>query len=299
MLRLLFVHAHPDDETLTCGTTMAHHVAAGDEVHVLTCTLGEEGEVVPAELAPLEGAAGDPLGAWRREELREAMRRLGASHAVLGEGAGASSRYRDSGMEGMPSAHHPRAFVRADLVEAAGLVAGHLRAVRPDVVVTYDPHGGYGHPDHVQTHRVTTAALTRLDASERPARAFQILTPRSWAVEDRSWLGDHAPRDVGWRVPADDDPYPPSVVDDDLVSHVVVDEGQVRAQAHALAAHRTQVTVRGDVYALSNDLAVRLSGREAYVRVDPRSGTPLPRPAARHTGGVPGWEQGLVGDTGA
>ena len=82
--RLLFVHAHPDDETLATGVALAHHVARGDDVHVLTCTLGEEGEVIPAQLGHLEGAEGDPLAAHRREELRRAMEVLGVTHHLLG-----------------------------------------------------------------------------------------------------------------------------------------------------------------------------------------------------------------------
>lgn len=298
MARLLFVHAHPDDETLTCGTTMAHHVAVGDEVHVLTCTLGEEGEVIPPELAHLQGAEGDPLGAWRREELREAMRRLGVEHAVLGEdpAAGVRSRYRDSGMAGMPSARHPRAFFGADVAEAAELVANHVRRLRPDVVVTYDAEGGYGHPDHIQTQRVTRAALARL-GDERPARALQILTPRSWAQQDRRWLREHVPGDAALMLPADGDPFPPSVVDDHVVTHVVVDPSRLDAQAHALAAHRTQVRVVDHYYALSNGIAARLSGREGFAALDARTGRPSS--AGRHTGGPPHWQQGLMGETGA
>src|SRR3954447_17133613 len=98
MARLLFVHAHPDDETLTCGIAMAHHVARGDEVHVLTCTLGEEGEVIPPRLAHLEGAADDALGPHRHAELTEALGRVGAHLHVLGAESGRLSRYRDSGM---------------------------------------------------------------------------------------------------------------------------------------------------------------------------------------------------------
>ena len=281
MTRLLFVHAHPDDETLTCGTTMAHHVDAGDDVHVLTCTLGEEGEVIPPDLAHPEGAEGDPLGPWRREELREAMRRLRVTHAVLGEdpGTGTLSRYRDSGMVGMPSVHHPRAFASAPVEEAAALVADHLRALHPDVVVTYDRHGGYGHPDHVQTHRVTMAALAGLEAAYRPERVFEIRTPRSWAVEDRAWLPGHVRGEEGLRLLAPDDVYPPSVVADDEVSHVVIDPGVRTTQEYALAAHRTQVSVFQGYYALSDDVAARLAGREGFARVDPWGAG-----ATRHTG---------------
>lgn len=283
MARLLFVHAHPDDETLTCGITMAHHVALGDDVHTLTCTLGEEGEVVPTELAHLQGAEGDPLGPWRREELRTAMDRLGVHHAVLGEErpdrGDAGGTWRDSGMAGMPSWNHPRAFARADVEQVGSQVAKHLRRLRPDVVVTYDATGGYEHPDHIQAHRVTMAALRQLGPQERPAATFHIHTPRSWVAQDRAWLRDHVREDLGLAVPAADDPLTASTVDDDVVTHVVDDPVHVPTQIAALGAHRTQLRVwDGWYYALTNDVAARLAGREAFVRVDPVTG------ARAHTG---------------
>ena len=105
--RLVFVHAHPDDETLATGVAIAHHAARGDDVHVLTCTLGEEGEVIPPHLAHLEGAHGDPLAAHRREELRGAMEVLGVTHHLLAaHGEGGGTAYRDSGMAGSEAAGH-------------------------------------------------------------------------------------------------------------------------------------------------------------------------------------------------
>ena len=247
MSRLLFVHAHPDDETLTCGITMAHHVALGDEVHVLTCTLGEEGEVVVPDLAHLQGADGDPLGPFRLGEIREAMRRLGVHHAMLGadEVTGRLSLFRDSGMAGMPSGQHPRAFAAAGVEAVGALVADHIRALQPDVVVTYDPSGGYEHPDHIQTHRVTMAGLGQLEDGERPAYAFHIHTPRSWVRADRRWVREHVPADL-------------------------------TAQIDALDAHRTQLRVwPGGYYALTNHVVARLAGREAFVRADPVTGQRL------------------------
>jgi N-acetyl-1-D-myo-inositol-2-amino-2-deoxy-alpha-D-glucopyranoside deacetylase len=291
--RLLFVHAHPDDETLTCGIVMAHHVARGDEVHVLTCTLGEEGEVIPPGLAVLEGDPDDRLGPYRHRELTRALERLGAVGHVLGadEVAGRLSRYRDSGMVGSAAARRPEAFAAADLDVAGGLVAQLVRELRPEVVVTYDEHGGYGHPDHIQAHRVTRRALELLDATDRPARVYEILTPVSWAREDRAWLAAAAPdlldTTAWWRrqelgpeppapprlvVPAVDDAYPPSVVDDDRVTHAVVDEDARTVQSAALQEHATQVIVASaDVHALSNLVAARTTAREAFRRVDPLS----------------------------
>jgi N-acetyl-1-D-myo-inositol-2-amino-2-deoxy-alpha-D-glucopyranoside deacetylase len=270
--RLLFVHAHPDDESLTCGVAMAHHVARGDEVHVLTCTLGEEGEVIPTELAHLEGHPEDPLGPHRHRELRQALARIGATMHVLGSTGEILSRYRDSGMAGSDAAARPEAFVQADLGEAAGLVAALMRQIRPDVVVTYDTDGGYRHPDHVQTHRVTRAALDQLDDSELPGRVLEIVTPESWAREDRAWLRSHVAPGSGLTLLSDDDPYPPSVVPDGQVTHVVEDLAARRVKNDALRAHATQVVVVSeDVHMLSNLIAARTAPREAFTRVDPRT----------------------------
>lgn len=298
MPRLLFVHAHPDDESLWTGVAMAHHVARGDEVHVLTCTLGEEGEVIPDDLKHLELPAGQPrdadapdeLAAVRREELRAAMTAMGVtSSVILGDddfrrisGRANAERRRDSGMAGTPSAAHPRAFTGASLDEAADDVAAYIDALAPDVVVTYDEQGGYGHPDHIRTHEVTVAAVAR---SATQPELFITLTPQSWAREDRAWL--HATcsaeflHETGFVVPAPDDPYPPSVVDDAEVTQTVIDDVAVSTQIRALREHRTQVTVADEVYALSNDIAARLSGREGYARYDAASGRRVPGEGVR------------------
>ena len=304
MACLLFVHAHPDDETLTCGVTMAHHVSRGDEVHVLTCTLGEEGEVILPGLAHLEGDPADGLGPHRHGELSRALGALGVVGHVLGADptAGRLSRYRDSGMAGSPAAARPEAFAAADLDEAGALVADVLRELRPDVVVTYDEHGGYRHPDHIQTHRVTRRALQLLDDAELPSGTYEILTPVGWAREDRAWLRSADPRlldtSAWWEAqddaargrrhdappapvlvaPDEDAPFPPSVVDDDLVTHVVHDDAARAAKNAALRAHATQVIVASeDVHALSNLVATRTTGREGFRQVHPRTWEPTGR----------------------
>lgn len=266
--RLLFIHAHPDDETIATGTSIAHHAALGHDVHVLTCTLGEEGEVIPAELRHLEGAPGDPLAEHRRGELAQALEVLGATGHLLGDvlAEGGRAAYRDSGMAGTPSARHPRAFVRADLEDAACVVADFIADLAPEVVVTYDPHGGYAHPDHIRVHELTRAALLRL---ETPPPLYAVVTPQSWAREDRRWLAEHVDPAWGWAVPAVDDPYPPSVVDDAVVTHAVIDVEARDRQAEALRRHPTQATLASnEIYALSNDIAARLAGREGYARLD-------------------------------
>ena len=270
--RLLFVHAHPDDETLATGVAIAHHVARGDDVHVLTCTLGEEGEVIPPELAHLEGAAGDPLAGHRREELRGAMEVLGVTHHLLGaDGTDGATTYRDSGMAGSAASQHPRAWTGADLADAAAEVRAVVDDVRPDVVVTYDATGGYGHPDHVRTHEATCHAVA--SSADVPV-LYAVLTPLSWAVEDRAWLAGHVPADRGFVVPGEDDPFPSSVVPDAVVTHVVVDPAVVAVQREALRWHATQVVVGEGWYALSNHVVSRLAGREGYARLDAATGRP-------------------------
>lgn len=270
-LRVVAVHAHPDDETLATGIALAHHVARGDAVHVITCTLGEEGEVIPADLAHLEGSPG--LGPYRRGELDRAMAELGVEHSYLAAGASRDTnpRWRDSGMAGSEAAAHPLAFAGASVATASALLTDRLALLRPVLVLTYDAQGGYGHPDHIQTHRVTVAAVAGLPEALRP-RLYAVLTPRSWALEDRAWLAEHVPADSGLKIPSADDPFPPSVVPDEAVTHEIVDVGAVAEQRRALAEHATQVSVfqggGGAYYALSNDVAARLAGREGFTEID-------------------------------
>ncbi|MEO5744032.1 MAG: PIG-L family deacetylase [Terracoccus sp.] len=250
-------------------------------MHVLTATLGEEGEVIPPDLRHLEGAAGDPLGPYRHGELTEALRRLGVTGHVLGAKAGRLSRYRDSGMVGSAAAARPEAFAGASLDEAGQLVAEVVRELRPDVVVTYDRFGGYEHPDHVQTHRVTRAGLSALSDEDLPGRTFEILTPLSWARDDRAFVRSLAssasgPVGMSLTLPAVDAPFPRSVVADEQVTHAVHDVAARTVKNDALRAHATQVlVVSDDVFALSNLIAARSSDREGFRRVDPRSWMPV------------------------
>ncbi len=276
--RLLFVHAHPDDETLTTGVAIAHHVARGDEVHVLTCTLGEEGEVIPAGLWHLEGA-GDDLAEHRRGELTRAMDHLGVRHHLLGAaGPGDAPAFRDSGMAGSPAAADPRAFAGVPLEVAAAAVRQVVERVRPEVVVTYDPAGGYGHPDHVRTHEATRDAVAGLGEGAPVLLAAHV--PLRWAVEDREWLTAHVPEGEGWVVPGEGNPYGANVVPDEVVTRAVVDDAAERVRTRALREHETQVVVGEGWYALSNRYVFRLSGREGYARLDPATGRPVPEGAA-------------------
>ena len=162
------------------------------------------------------------------------------------------------------------------------MVAAHIRALRPDVVVTYDEQGGYGHPDHIQAHRLTMSALSALAAEAEAGGvavpvAFCILTPASWASQDRAWLHDNVALQRSYCVVLQqDEPYPPSVVPDERVTHVVEEPTLVQMQSRALAQHATQVVVYEGYYALSNRIAGRLSGREGFAQLDPVTGARVP-----------------------
>ena len=149
--RILLVHAHPDDETIGNGATMAKYAADGVHVTLVTCTLGEEGEIILDDHAHHAADQNDTLGAHRAIELADAMVALGVTdHRQLGE----PGKYRDSGMIGTPDNDDPTCFWRADLLAASTDLVAVIREVRPQVLVTYDDFGGYGHPDHIQAHRV-------------------------------------------------------------------------------------------------------------------------------------------------
>lgn len=277
---VLLVHAHPDDELLSTGVRLCHDVAAGRDVHVLTCTLGDEGEVIPPGLAHLVAGREGALASHRLGELRAALAAAGATSHVLAEADG-RARWRDSGMAGSAAADHPDAWVGSDADEAVDAVREVLARVAPDVVVTYDVGGGYQHPDHVRTHAVTRAAVIAENAElaadgRAPIRLEIALTPASWAREDRAWVREHAEQleALGWRIPAEDEGYPVSVVDDALVPIRVVDPAAARSRAEALRHHRTQVivTADGQAHALSNLVAARLPDREGYAEIDPVTG---------------------------
>ncbi len=283
---ILFVHAHPDDETIVTGATMAACAAAGARVVLLTCTRGELGEVIPPELAHLEvkadelasrlatgrapgravaddggellgsePAPGAGLAAERERELAAALEALGVrEHIWLGQGPAAPAAgpvvFRDSGMQWGPDGRAmaastvlPGSFSRVPLAQTAPLLAAAIRQLRPSVVVTYAADGGYGHPDHVRAHELTMAAL-------REAAAPAALP--------------------GWSVPAvyaivSDRPERPLA---EGAQRFAV-AGDLAAKTAAMAAHRTQITVDGQRFALSDSVWRDISAVEEFVAIDP------------------------------
>lgn len=286
--RLLLVHAHPDDETITTGATMARYAAEGALVTLVTCTRGEEGEIIPPALAHLGPERDDGLGAHRAGELAAAMRALDVTdHRFLG-GPG---RFRDSGMSGLDQNGRPGTFWSAGVDEAAALLVPVIREVRPQVLVTYDPRGGYGHPDHIQAHRVATrAAELAADAAYEPAGAGApdaAGAAEPWAVARIYWtcVARTAAEKGLAELAAAGHPFPgtatvadlPGVVDDGEVTAAVAGGAYAARKARAMAAHETQITVADGSFALSNGLGqpiltteqFRLAGGADAVRRDP------------------------------
>lgn len=267
--RLLLVHAHPDDESIGNGATMAAYADSGVHVTLVTCTLGEEGEVLVDELGHLAAHDADRLGEHRLTELARAMGALGVEDwRLLGE----PHRYRDSGMIGTESNARPDAFWNADLLAAATDLVAVIREVRPQVMVTYDDFGGYGHPDHIQAHRVATYAAALAEAPSfrpdlGPAHAIQKVYwnafPRSVmraGIEALKAAGDDSPFAA---MDPDDMPF---VVDDDLITTVVSAPEFLDAKMAALAAHETQISTDGGFFALSNNLGSKAMTEE-YLRL--------------------------------
>lgn len=266
--RLLLVHAHPDDETLTTGGTIARYASEGAQVTVLTCTLGEEGEVIGDQWAGLVADQADQLGGYRILELTAALARLGVEGPRFLGGAG---RWRDSGMAGTPSAANPRAFVNADPEEAVAALVAVIRELRPHVVVCYDPDGGYGHPDHIQAHRYATGAVEAAgtdahpDAGRpwQPAKLYWTVTEANSLNQGIDTIGE-LPAD--WRMPLPGEL--PCVLDETVTAAVDV-RMVLGAKRAAMAAHATQVTVSesGTEYALSNNVAQPILTEEHFVLV--------------------------------
>lgn len=246
---LLLVHAHPDDESIGTGATMAKYAAEGARVTLVTCTLGELGEIIPPDLRHLFP---DELGQHRIVELDRACAALGVEdHRFLG-GAG---WYRDSGMMGLPDNDDPRCFWQANVDEAADALAKIIDEVAATAIVTYDANGFYGHPDHIQAHRVTRRAH---ELSGGTAKLYATAMPRSVltkAVElpEDSWFMKNRDLSVG--------------VSDDQVTTEIDAAAYLDAKRNAMRAHETQITVDGDYFALSNDLGQRILGCEYYTQL--------------------------------
>jgi N-acetyl-1-D-myo-inositol-2-amino-2-deoxy-alpha-D-glucopyranoside deacetylase len=262
--RLLLVHAHPDDETINNGATMAKYISQGVGVTLVTCTRGEEGEVLVPDLAHLASHINDELGDHRETELADAMAALGVSDfRFLGA---PDKKYRDSGMMGTEPNNRPDVFWQADVEAAAADLVKVILEVKPQVLVTYDEFGGYGHPDHIQAHRVAMRAAELAAAGSTPWEISKIY----WNAMPRSVMekGIAKMKEVGsdfWGVESADDL--PFVKDDAIVTTVVSAPDFAKNKIEAMKAHPTQMSLDGPFFALSNNLGSEVLGDEYYTLV--------------------------------
>jgi len=273
--RMLLVHAHPDDETIGTGVTMAKYVEDGAQVTLVTCTAGEEGEVLVPGLSHLASAREDRLGEYRVRELAEAMKILGVTdHRFLG-GVG---HFRDSGMKWGENGHatalddtRPDTFWHADLTDAANLLVEIIRTEKPQVVITYDEFGGYGHPDHVQAHRVATyaVALAAAPSYRRELGEAWDVPKVYWNAMSASRMADGIRRlresgDTTSFEGMDPENLPPFAVADADLTAAIDGEKFVERKMDALRAHATQIEVDGPFFALSNNVGNEVWATEFY-----------------------------------
>ena len=252
--RMMLVHAHPDDETIGSGVTMAKYVADGVHVALVTCTLGEEGEVLVADLAHIGVNGEDRLGDHRINELGDAMKVLGVTDwRLLGE----PGKYRDSGMMGEPSNNRDGCFWQTDLLQAAEDLVPIIRSQRPQVLITYDDFGGYGHPDHIQAHR-TAMYASQLAAAPtfRPDLGEAWDVPKIyWTAISKSMIraGVEALRasgDTSEMAMMDPDEIPFGV-DDELVTTQIDGRDFLANKVAAMRAYPTQINMESGFFSFA------------------------------------------------
>ncbi len=265
--RLLLVHAHPDDETINNGATMAMYAALGADVTLITCTRGEEGEVLVEEHSHKAAAHDDLLGEHRVIELADAMKALGVSdHRFLGA---PHKQYRDSGMMDTEPNNRSDSFWRVDFDEATRHLVEVIDEVKPHVLITYDEFGGYGHPDHIQAHRIAMAAAekSRWDIQ----KIYWNVTPRSVIQEGIDKMKEIG-SDFFGAENAEDLPF---CKDDSFVSTLIDGNDYVESKMAAMRAHATQISVDGPFFALSNNLGLQVWGHEYYTLVKGQKSAPF------------------------
>ena len=257
--RVLLVHAHPDDETINNGATMALYAELGATVTLVTCTRGEEGDILVPELAHLASGSEDKLGEHRINELAEAMKELGVSdHRFLAEG---KKIYRDSGMMGTEPNNRPDVFWQADLEEATKYLVSIIDEVKPHILITYDEIGGYGHPDHIQAHRIAMLAADK--SSWQIQKIYWNTMPKSVLAESMAKMKELG-SDFFGAENVDDLPF---AKDDKFVTSLIDGNSQVEKKMAAMKAHVTQISTDGPFFALSDNLGLQVWGDEYYTLV--------------------------------
>jgi LmbE family N-acetylglucosaminyl deacetylase len=254
MSTLVCFHAHPDDEAMTTAGTMALAADAGHRVVLVVATRGEEGEAAPGSVPE-----GRPLGEHRSEEVARAAEAIGVHRLeFLG--------YRDSGMAGEATNDHPDCFAAADVEAAARTLADLLREESADVLTVYDAHGGYGHPDHIQVHRVGVRAA---ELAGTP-HVYEATIDRDHLIA----LMRARPVELG-----DDNPLPedPDDLDLGVPSHLITTRVDVRAtldrKRAAMAAHPSQIPADSFFLAMPEEIYAMAFGTEWFTRRGAAPGT--------------------------
>ncbi|HRD21526.1 MAG TPA: N-acetyl-1-D-myo-inositol-2-amino-2-deoxy-alpha-D-glucopyranoside deacetylase [Candidatus Nanopelagicus sp.] len=268
--RLLLVHAHPDDETINNGATMAKYAAEGVQVTLVTCTRGEEGEVLVESLANLASSRDDKLGEHREIELKKAMVHLGVKDfRFLGS---PNKKWRDSGMIGTAQNERKDVFWQADLTEAAQELVNIILEIKPQVLITYDEFGGYGHPDHIKANQVAMLAA-------------ELASNQGWKISKIYWntmpksviqMGIDKMKEVGSSFfGADSVDDLPFAKPDELVTSVIKAPDYVEQKLEAMKAHETQISIDGPFFALSNNLGLSVWADEYYTLVKGEKSKPF------------------------
>jgi N-acetyl-1-D-myo-inositol-2-amino-2-deoxy-alpha-D-glucopyranoside deacetylase len=258
-IRIILVHAHPDDETINNGATMALYAAQGAQVTLITCTRGEEGEVLVPSLAHLASGNQDLLGEHRETELAGAMKALGITDfRFLGA---PTVKFRDSGMMGTDPNNRPDVFWQADLDSAAGLLVDVIDEVKPHILITYDEIGGYGHPDHIQAHRVAMRAAEL--STWQIQKIYWNTMPKSVIAQGMEKMKEIG-SDFFGAESVDDIPF---AKDDEFVTTLIDGGAYVANKMDAMKAHETQISLDGPFFALSNNLGLQIWGDEYYTLV--------------------------------
>ena len=265
--RILLVHAHPDDETINNGATMALYAALGAQVTLITCTRGEEGEVLTPELTHLASSQSDALGEHREIELANAMKALGVTDfRFLAEGEG---KYRDSGMMGTEPNNRPDVFWQADFEEASDYLVKVIEEVKPHILITYDEIGGYGHPDHIQAHRIAMRASEKSEWQIQ--KIYWNTIPKSVLAESMAKMKELGSDFFG----ADNVDDLPFAKEDSFVTSLIDGNSYVDAKMAAMKAHHTQIALDGPFFALSNNLGLQVWGHEYYTLVKGEKSAPF------------------------
>ena len=266
-IRILLVHAHPDDETINNGATMALYADRGAQVTLVTCTRGEEGEILVPGLSHLASTQQDLLGLHRETELADAMKALGITdYRFLGS---PTTKFRDSGMMGTDPNNRPDVFWQADLDAAATILVDVIEEVKPHILITYDEIGGYGHPDHIQAHRVAMRASEL--STWQIQKIYWNTIPKSVIAQGMEKMKEIGSDFFG----ADSIDDVPFAKDDEFVTTLINGSDYVESKMAAMKAHETQIALDGPFFALSNNLGMQIWGDEYYTLVKGTKSAPF------------------------